>query len=216
MNLEIIKHATRTSAVLTTFAVVGTALLALTYLATKDTIAATEQKAKLALIGQILPTALYDNDILKDAASLPAAPLLGTAEPSEVYRAYKDGKPSAVVLEAIAPDGYSGKIKLIVAIQANGTVSGVRVISHNETPGLGDYIEIGKSKWISVFEGKSLSGYTENDWKVKKDGGRFEHMAGATVTPRAVVKAVHKALQFFATNREKIFTLPAASQEHTK
>lgn len=216
MSSPIFRHAARTSAVLTIFAIVGTALLAATHLATKDVIAATEEKAKLALIGQILPPSLYDNDILKDAATIPPAPLLGTSEPTQVYRAYENGKPSAAVLEAIAPDGYGGKIKLIVAVKANGAVSGVRVISHNETPGLGDYIEIGKSKWINVFAGKSLSNYTDQDWKVKKDGGKFEHMAGATITPRAVVKAVHKALQYFAENRTTIFSAPATSQEEAK
>jgi electron transport complex protein RnfG len=216
MSSPIFKHAARTSAVLSLFAVVGTALLAATYLATKDVIAATEQKAKLALIGQILPPSLYNNDIIKDASTLPPSPLLGTSDPTVAYRAYEDGKPSAVVMEAIAPDGYAGKIKLIVAVKADGAVSGVRVISHNETPGLGDYIEIGKSKWINVFAGKSLKTYTDRDWKVKKDGGKFEHMAGATITPRAVVKAVHKALQYFAAHRDEIFSAPATSQEEAK
>ena len=216
MSADILKHALRTSASLALFAVVGTALLALTYLATKDTIAATEQKAKLTLIGQILPPALYDNDLLKDAATLPATPQLGTSAPTAIYRAYQNGQPSAAVLEAIAPDGYGGKIKTIIAVRADGTLSGVRVVTHNETPGLGDYIEITKSKWIDLFRGKSLSNYSEQDWKVKKDGGKFEHMAGATVTPRAIVKAVHKALQFFDANRDRIFALPATSQEQTK
>lgn len=216
MTTSILRHASASAGILTTFAVVGTALLAATYLITRPIIAETEKQAKLALIGQILPATLYDNDLLKDAALLPPAKELGNSEPTPVYRAIKAGKPSAAVLEAIAPDGYSGKIRMIVAIKADGEVSGVRVVTHKETPGLGDYIEIAKNSWIRIFEGKSLSKFTDQEWKVKKDGGRFEHMAGATVTPRAVVKAVHKSLKYFAANQDRIFSLPANTQEQAK
>jgi electron transport complex protein RnfG len=105
---------------------------------------------------------------------------------------------------------------MIVAIKADGEVSGVRVVTHNETPGLGDYIEIAKNSWIRIFEGKSLSKLTDQEWKVKKDSGKFEHMAGATVTPRAVIKAVHKSLKYFAANQDNIFSLPANTQEQAK
>lgn len=216
MSTHILRHASSAAGILAAFAVVGTALLAATYLVTRPIIAETEKQAKLALVGQILPKDLYDNDILKDAALLPPATELGTSDAAPVLRATREGKPAAAVLEVIAPDGYSGKIKMIVAIKADGQVSGVRVIAHNETPGLGDYIEIAKNRWIRIFEGKSLSNYADQDWKVKKDGGRFEHMAGATVTPRAVVKAVHKSLKYFAQNEDKIFSLPADNQEQAK
>ncbi len=216
MTTRILRHASASAGILTAFAVVGTALLAATYLVTRPIIAETEKQAKLALIGQILPPALYDNDLLKDSALLPPAKELGNTEPTPVYRAVKEGKPSAAVLEVIAPDGYSGKIRMIVAIKADGEVSGVRVVTHNETPGLGDYIEIAKNSWIRIFEGKSLSKFTDQEWKVKKDGGKFEHMAGATVTPRAVIKAVHKSLKYFAANQDNIFSLPANTQEQVK
>lgn len=216
MTTRILRHASASAGILTAFAVVGTALLAATYLVTRPIIAETEKQAKLALIGQILPATLYDNDLLKDSALLPPAKELGNSESTPVYRAVKEGKPSAAVLEVIAPDGYSGKIRMIVAIKADGEVSGVRVVTHNETPGLGDYIEITKNGWIRIFEGKSLSKFTNQDWKVKKDGGKFEHMAGATVTPRAVVKAVHRSLKFFAANQDSIFSLPANTQEQAK
>jgi electron transport complex protein RnfG len=206
------RHSVRLALVLAAFALVGTSMLALTYSATKDNIAASEKKAKLALIAQILPPALYDNDIIRDAAELQAVPELGTAEPALVYRALKDGQPAALVLEAIAPDGYAGKIKLLIAIRSNGEISGVRVVAHKETPGLGDYIEIAKNNWIRGFDGTSLDKYPSKDWKVKKDGGQFDYMTGATITPRAVVKAVHKSLVWYSTNREKIFSLPAQEQ----
>jgi electron transport complex protein RnfG len=216
MTTSILRHASASAGILTAFAVVGTALLAATYLVTRPIIAESEKQAKLALIGQILPGTLYDNDLLKDAALLPPASELGNSEPTPVYRAIKEGKPSAAVLEVIAPDGYSGKIRMIVAIKADGEVSGVRVVTHKETPGLGDYIEIAKNSWIRIFEGKSLLKYTDQDWKVMKDGGKFEHMAGATVTPRAVVKAVHKSMKYFATNQDRIFSLPVDNQEQAK
>ncbi|MDD5242142.1 MAG: electron transport complex subunit RsxG [Sulfuricella sp.] len=216
MSTRIVRHALTSAGILTAFAVAGTALLAAAYLVTRPIIAETEKQAKLALIGQILPASLYDNDILKNVAILPPAGELGNKDPTTVYRASKDGKPSATVLEVTAPDGYSGRIKMLVAIKADGNISGVRVVTHNETPGLGDYIEIAKNSWIRIFENKSLTKYSEQDWKVKKDGGKFEHMAGATVTPRAVIKAVHKSLEYFAQNQEQIFSLPADKQEQPK
>lgn len=216
MTTHILRHASASAIILTAFAVVGTALLAATYLVTRPIIAESEKQAKLALIGQILPAALYDNDLIKDAALLPPSMELGNSDPTPVYRAVRKDKPSAAVLEVIAPDGYSGKIRMVVAIKADGEVSGVRVVTHNETPGLGDYIEIAKNSWIRIFEGKSLSKFADQDWKVKKDSGKFEHIAGATVTPRAVVKAVHKSLKYFAANQDNIFSLPAYTQEQAQ
>jgi electron transport complex protein RnfG len=187
------------------FTLVGTALLAFTFQQTLAPITKSEEEEKLNLITQLLPPALFDNNVVRDMLTLKADALLGTSDDSLVYRARLKGKPSAVVLEAIAPDGYSGKIFLLVAIKANGEVAGVRVVSHHETPGLGDYIDLAKSPWIKNFDGKSHAQYKDADWKVKKDGGQFDYMAGATITPRAVVKAVHKALQYFEANRDKLF-----------
>jgi electron transport complex protein RnfG len=109
------------------------------------------------------------------------------------------------VLQAIAPDGYGGQIHLVIAIHRDGRIAGVRVVSDKETPGLGDYIEIAKSKWITGFDDTSLENHRDGDWQVKKDGGRFDYMAGATITPRAVVKAVHKVLQYYALHGEGMF-----------
>ncbi len=210
------RHSAKLAMVLGAFALVGTTLLAITFSATKDNIAASEKKAKLALITQILPAVLYDNDIIRDAIEQPRVAELGTTESTLVYRALKDSKPVAAVLEVIAPDGYAGKIKLLIAIKVNGEVAGVRVVSHKETPGLGDYVEIAKSDWIKGFDGTSLDKRQSKDWKVKKDGGQFDYMTGATITPRAVVKAVHKALVWFSSNREKIFVPPVPTQEQTQ
>jgi electron transport complex protein RnfG len=191
------------------FALIGTTLLALTYQLTEEPIARSEENEKLKLITQIAPASFYDNDIMKDTRQLAADELLGNDGRTIAYLGRLKGQPSIAVIQATAPDGYGGKIHLIVAIRSNGPnngkIGGVRVISHNETPGLGDYIEIAKSKWIAAFDGTSLEDIKGSEWKVKKDGGSFDYMAGATITPRAVVKAVHKVLQYFAANRDKLF-----------
>jgi electron transport complex protein RnfG len=153
----------------------------------------------MKLIGDVLPTDRYDNDLLKDSLPLPPTAELGLTEATTVYRARKAGQPAALVIEAIAPDGYSGKIRLVLAVNADGSVSGVRVIAHKETPGLGDYIEPKKDRkrakpWIMQFA-----------WKVKKDGGEFDANAGATVTPRAVVKAIKGALSWVAAHRDAMY-----------
>jgi Na+-translocating ferredoxin:NAD+ oxidoreductase subunit G len=196
------------------FALIGTALLAITYQLTHEPIARSEEKEKLKLVTQIAPAETYNNDIIKDTAELAADKLLGNDDTTVAYLGRLKGQPSIAVLQVIAPDGYSGKISLIISIrsdgQGNGKIGGVRVISHKETPGLGDYIEIARSKWITGFDGTSLDNPRDSDWKVKKDGGQFDYMAGATITPRAVVKAVHKALQYFAQHREELFATPHA------
>ncbi|MDD5383548.1 MAG: electron transport complex subunit RsxG [Gallionella sp.] len=187
------------------FALAGTALLALTYDLTHETIARSEENEKLKLIAQIAPPATYDNDIMKDTAQLAADKLLGGTGTSIVYRGRLNNQPSIAVLQVIAPDGYSGRINLIIAIHSDGRIGGVRVVSHRETPGLGDYIEITKNNWITGFNGASLENRKSGEWKVKKDGGSFDYMAGATITPRAIVKAVHKALQYYAQHRDELF-----------
>lgn len=202
---RIARSTLQTAVNLVFFALLGTAILAITYALTEDTIAHTVEQEKLKLIGQVLPPASYDNDLLRDSKTLAADPLLGSAQPTLAHIARKQGKPTAVVLETVAHEGYGGDIKLILAIRANGELSGVRVISHKETPGLGDYIELGKSPWITGFNGRSRSMPDDTGWKVKKDGGQFDYMAGATITPRAVVKGVHHALQYFEQHRDELF-----------
>jgi electron transport complex protein RnfG len=209
MRRSIAKASVYTALNLMFFAVIGTALLAITYQLTHEPIARSEEKEKLKLVTQIAPAETYDNDIIKDTAELADDKLLGNDDTTIAYIGRLKGQPSIAVLQAIAPDGYGGKISLIIAIHSdgpgNGKIGGVRVISHKETPGLGDYIEIARNKWITGFNGTSLDNPKDSDWKVKKDGGSFDYMAGATITPRAVVKAVHMALQYFVQHREELF-----------
>jgi electron transport complex protein RnfG len=198
------------------FSVLATAVLASTYFMTHDAIVKSEQAEKLKLINQIVPSALFDNDIIQDKLSIPASELLGTEDVTTAYRARLKGEPSAVVLESVAPDGYSGRIAMILAVRANGELAGVRVVVHKETPGLGDYIELPKGPWIKGFDGKSRAVYTDADWKVKKDGGQFDYMAGATITPRAIVKAVNKALIYYGENRDQLFAANEPKNEEAK
>lgn len=198
-----------TAAALLAFSMVGAALLSGTFRVTRPAIEQSERAAKMKLIAQALPAGGFDNDPVRDAKPLPVDPLLGLKHPGQAYLASRHGEPVAVVLEAAAPDGYSGEIRFLVGILPDGRISGVRVTGHRETPGLGDYIEIGKSAWIRNFDGKSLSNPQPVYWKVKKDGGQFDYMAGATITPRALIKAVRKTLEYFGAHREELLAPPA-------
>ena len=204
------KMAVRTAVILFLFVVTFTGLLSGAYLWTLPTIEAAASEEKMKLINEVLPADNYDNDLLKDAFQIAGTPALGQDGASTAYVARKGGRTSAVVLEAIAPDGYAGKIRLLIALDADGALLGVRVTQHKETPGLGDYIEPKKDKnkerpWITQFNGLKPAATEEREWKVKKDGGRFDSVAGATVTPRAVIKAVRKAAVYVAENRETLF-----------
>lgn len=205
-----------TALALVIFSVLGAALLAGAYTATLANIAKSEQAEKLALVSQTLPPGSFDNDLIRDARPLAADPLLGLKRPGLAYPARQGDTTTALVLEAVAPDGYSGEIKLLIGILADGRISGVRVTAHKETPGLGDYIEIKKNDWIRQFDGKSADDPAAELWKVRKDGGRFDSLAGATITPRAVVKAVHKALRYFASHRAKLLAPAGESTGKSK
>jgi len=205
MPETIIKHASKTALTLIAFALVFTSLLAYVFNVTKAPIEKSEAEARMALFRQIVPENMHNNDLLKDTISIAPNALLGNRQPITVNRARIDNKPSAVILEALAHDGYAGDIKLLIAIRYDGSIAGVRVLTHKETPGLGDYIDIAKGKWIKLFDDESLQKTDDSKWLVKKDGGQFDYMAGATITPRAVVKAVHKALQYFSANKEALF-----------
>ena len=209
----LVKHMFKTGILLGLFAIVGTALIAFTFDNTAERIAAEEREFLLRSIQALIPASSYDNDLYSDTVSVVSPQLLGSRNTVPVYRARKDGKPVALVMEPVAPDGYSGAIKLLVAIAYDGTVLGVRVLSHQETPGLGDNIEIGKSNWITSFTGQSLSKLDNRQWHVKKDGGVFDQFTGATITPRAVVKAVHNSLKYFSQHRDALFAQTAVNTE---
>ena len=202
-----------TASLLMLFAVIGGALVGLTFTQTQDDIKHNEELTLLKKLNNIIPAASYDNDLLLDIITLKANPLLGTDEESLAYRARKNNKDVAVVFSSIAPNGYNGPIDLLVGIKADGTLAGVRVVKHRETPGLGDVVSSTHSDWIFGFEGKSLSNPEHKGWKVKRDGGVFDQFTGATITPRAVVKAVHNALLYFDQNQVTLFSTPSKKAE---
>ncbi len=187
------------------FAVVGSGLVAYTHDVTAERISDNERRALLKSLNELVPEDRYDNDIFTDILYVHDKELLGTDKPVPVYRARKQGWPVAVVLAPIAPDGYNGDIRLLVAINLDGTLAGVRVVQSHETPGLGDSIETSNSDWILGFTGKSLNKPGKDGWKVKRDGGEFDQFTGATITPRAVVKAVHNALLYYRMHGHELF-----------
>ncbi len=187
------------------FSVVGTGLVALTYEGTMERIAENERQALLRSLHQIISPEAHDNDIYADLITVHNKALLGSRDGVNIYRARMSGQPVAAVIASAAPDGYNGTIKLLVGINYDGTLAGVRVINHHETPGLGDGIEAERSDWVQGFNGRSLLNPESAGWKVKKDGGQFDQFTGATITPRAVVKAVYNTLRYYQQHREALF-----------
>jgi len=187
------------------FAVVGTSFVAVTEYNTRQAIAENERRVLLRNLHALLPAEMLDNDIVSDTRLIMASPLLGTVNKSPVYRARLRGEPVAVVFNSIAPNGYSGKIHLLIGVYVDGRVAGVRAVKHAETPGLGDAIEIQKSPWVLDFDGKSLDNPVAARWSVERDGGDFDQFTGATITPRAVIQAVNKTLLYYEKNADNLF-----------
>jgi len=207
----------RNSIILGIFAIATTGMIVLTANLTRDSISkAVEDTLKKSLF-EVMPRDRLDNDLLNDQLSLPADKLLGTKAAKAAYVAKQNGDPTGVILQAVAPEGYGGSINLLVGIDSQGAITGVRVIPpHFETPGLGDAIEMQKSPWILSFNGKSLANTPESHWRVKKDGGEFDAFTGATITPRAVVDAVYKALQYFDANKASLLHADTAAVTSTQ
>lgn len=203
----------RNSIVLGLVALVVTLALAGTQLLTREQIAAQQRAAEARAYNEILPPARYDNALLDDFRLVEDRELLGLQQPRRILVARRGGEAQAVIVPATAPDGYGGAIELIVGINADGTVAGVRVVAHKETPGLGDKIDARKSRWIDAFAGRSLGDPAPAQWAVKKDGGAFDQFTGATITPRAVTAAVRRTLQYFEANREALLAAAATGSE---
>ena len=204
----------RTGSVMVAFTVIFTAVMAFTYGATKTQIEASATEEKMKLISEVLPATAYDNVLLDDVITVGPTRELGLDEGGHIYRARKAGQPAALLLEATAPDGYSGRIELIVAVRADGGVSGVRAVTHRETPGLGDYIDPKKDKdkkspWITQFTGLEAARLPQ--CKVKKDGGDIAYHPGATISARAVTNAVARAARYAADNQNRLFAAPNGS-----
>lgn len=196
-----------TGLLLFAFAAIGTSLVAVTYEQTRDQILRNERQVLRRHLNQVVNPERYDNNLLQDRIEV-NAPALGVDAPVTVYRARMQGIPVAAVFRTVAPDGYNGPIRLLVGIDVNGVITGVRVLSHRETPGLGDAIDAGRSDWIHNFAGRSLGDPPAPRWKVERDGGAFDQFTGATITPRAVVNAIRRTLVYFEAHRKDVFARP--------
>jgi len=208
LNIAISKN----TKILTLFAIACTAVVGLVSELTKDKIKVQEQQQLLRTLHNIIEPSRYDNDIANDCIMM-SAPELGSNKAQTAYIARKSGKVIAIAMTSTAPQGYNGNIDFIIAVNNDGSVSGVRVLKHRETPGLGDKVEIKKSDWITSFTGKRVLSETDGRWAVKKDNGMFDQFTGATITPRAVVKGVRNTLNYFTKNRDSLLTRPNACGE---
>lgn len=196
----------RSGLVLGLFSLIGIGLVSLTQSVTHEKIAENERLYVLKNLRELVPETLHDNDLLADTLHVVDAEAFGNTHEVTIYKAMKNKQLVAIIASPTAADGYNGSIKLLVAIRNNGELLGVRVVSHHETPGLGDAIDTNKSNWIYSFNGRSLNNPSPRLWQVKKDGGEFDQFTGATITPRAVVKTVLKTLQYYQANKKALTT----------
>lgn len=205
---------TRNSALLGLFALCTTLLISGTYLLTKDRIALEQRKAEERALLEIVPATRHNNSMLDDTVPVDASSEgLGLRGEKKIYLARQNDKAVAAIIPVTATDGYSGDINLIVGVNADGTIAGVRVLSHRETPGLGDKVDLKKSDWVLGFNGTSLVNPELSRWAVKKDKGHFDQFTGATITPRAVVAATLRTLQYAQSHRSVLFADEASKQE---
>ena len=212
MGSQLEKSMALNGRVLGLFALLTSLLLAGTHLGTKDKIADSQRRAAQKALLEIIPEERHDNDILTDTLTIPQHywSVLGLKKGGELHLARKAGEVFAIIVPAVAPDGYSGAITMIVGIHLDGSVAGVRVLNHSETPGLGDKVELKKNPWVLSFDGKSLGSPPAARWKVKKDKGDFDQFTGATITPRAVVAQVARALHYFSEDKARIIKASAS------
>jgi electron transport complex, RnfABCDGE type, G subunit len=207
----------KNSLLLATFALLAAGGLALTNEGTKERIQQAERAAQQKALFEIVPRSRHDNDLLLDTMPIPQDywATLGLKSGGNIHIARQQGEVVAMIIPAVAPDGYSGDIRMIVGVNRDGSIAGVRVLTHNETPGLGDKVDLKKSDWILSFDGKSLLTPAATAWAVRKDGGEFDQFTGATITPRAVVNQVRRVLEFIEARGEKI-ALDAQSSTATE
>lgn len=196
----------RNSVLLALIALCAAAIVAITYHLTTETIARQIRLAREEALQQIIPGTLHDNVMLDDTIAVgPQDAGLGLREDRQIYIARQRGRVVAVIIPVVAPDGFAGDIELRVGVHRDGSIAAIRAVSHDETPGLGDQIELEQSDWILGFDGRSLTNPAVDGWAVGRDNGVFDQFTGATITPRAVVAATLRALQFAQANRTRLF-----------
>lgn len=210
-NINLAQAIRRSAIGLGLFAIFTAGIIAVTQVLTAERIHENERAYEARTLFSLVPEHSIDNALLDsaqptDQAGLVATDLLNLDRPGLWYRGERDGTVVAVILPLVAPDGYTEAIRAIMAVNAQGEILGVRAVSHRETPGLGDQIELSKSDWITHFDQRSLANTSPEDWQVRKDGGAFDAMTGATITARTLVRSVHNGLQFFERNRSQLLT----------
>ena len=186
-------------------ALLGTALLTGVNALTHERIVEQESLRMMQQLHAIVPAGSFNNNPLQDRIEISDETHLRDPDPVTVYRTRMDGKPVAALMIVTAPDGYNGDIRMLVGINNEGLLLGVRIVAHKETPGLGDPISLDRSDWILGFSNRSLQNPDRTAWAVKKDGGVFDQFTGATISPRAVVKTVRDSLLFFEANKVTLF-----------
>ena len=198
--------------VLALFAAVTSIAIGWTYLSTKSQIDFEVRRAEARQLLEIFPADTHDNEMVDDTFTIDAeTSLLGIRVARQGYRVRLNDEVIGVILPTTARDGYSGDIRALVGIRRDGTVAGIRVVAHRETPGLGDKVDIRKSDWVTDFNQRSLDDPTPPGWNVKKDGGVFDQFTGATVTPRAVILATRRALEYANLHTASLFETGADS-----
>ena len=198
--------------VLALFAAITSVAIGWTYLGTKAQIDLEVRRAEARQLLEIFPPDTHDNDIVDDVFEVAAeTALLGIRETRQGYRVRQGNKVIGVILPTTARDGYSGDIRALIGVRLDGSVAGVRVVAHRETPGLGDKVDLRKSDWILDFNERSLTNPVLGGWNVEKEGGVFDQFTGATVTPRAVILATRRALEYATLNAATLFETEADS-----
>jgi electron transport complex protein RnfG len=203
-------RAVRKVFILVLFAVIASLAVGLLATATQEQIAENQARHARALVIDTLPGVIYDNEPALDVILLSDPDLPGSEAGLPAYRARLQGEIVATVMTVVAADGYVGPIKLLVGIDNQGRILRVRVSEHRETPGLGDKIEVDNSNWINIFNGATTA--NEAIWALKRDGGDFDQISGATVTSRSVIRAVHTALEWHTLNASRIQAAPVLSE----
>lgn len=215
-ELTLLQSITKNAIGLALFALVTAGVIALVKLSTAVQIQENIAQAQAKALYEIVPESSVDNDLLNDILPLNLnniekqlnLHLLGPVDSQgNIHFAKSNGKLHTLIFPVVAPDGYTTEIKLLVGIKLDGTLAGVRIVDHKETPGLGDKIELKKSDWVLSFNGKSLVNPDSEKWKVKKNGGEFDSFTGATITPRAVINATKQALVFYQDYQTSILEL---------
>jgi electron transport complex protein RnfG len=201
--------------ILAALAAICTALVAITYRAAAPRIAANEQAYLEQSLAPVLAGLSYDGKLSESTLIIPAPHSLPGDAAVTVYRVFANEQPVAALFVVSARDGFSGPIKLLVGIAASGAITGVRVLEHKETPGLGDLIESSRSDWILQFSGRSLGNPEVSRWAIRRDGGDFDQLTGASITPRAVVKAIKETLLYFDTHRDEVFARDISTADAT-